>query len=171
MSIYSQSRFRFPGRPRHALGLYIPYVKLSSRGYVPTRRDRQKLIGKRPFDIVFGGSQDDVTLPASQSIQLRYTVQSDFIATTITTSATVSSAASPGCRVRVLVLSTMPGKGKKLSTEGGVNNVNFGGNGQHQKFFKRLYRIHAGKTIIVQITNLRAVSNKIQVVISGVWDE
>lgn len=171
MSIWTQSRFRFPGKPRHALGLWVAYAKLASRAYVPTRRDRVKLAGKRPFDIVFGGAQDDVSLPSQQSIQLRYTVQSDFIATAIAVSATVSSQALPGARIAVFDLSTMKGKGKKLSTTGGVNSVNFGGDGRHQRFLRKPYTFRAGHTIIVKITNLRAATNKVQVVISGVWDE
>ncbi len=170
MSIYTQSRFRFPGRPRHALGLYVPYGKLSSRVYVPTRRDRAPLAGKRPFDIVFGGSQDDVVIGANQTVELRFTCQSDFIATTIMVSATQSSQALPGCRIGVKDLSTMPGKGKKLSNTL-VNNVNFGGRGTKPKFLRKPYRIFAGRTILVTITNLRSTSNNVQVVISGVWDE
>jgi hypothetical protein len=111
-----------------------------------------------------------VTLGANQSIQLRYTVQSDFIATSMQVSARVSSQALPGCRVEILVLSSMPGKGKRLSTTGGVNSVNFAGSGQKPKYFRKPYRIAAGRTIIARIVNLRSVSNNIQVVISGVWD-
>jgi len=170
MSIFTQSRFRFPGRPRHALGVYVPYGKLSSRVYVPTRRDRAPLAGKRPFDIVFGGAQDEVSIAASQTTELRYTLQSDFIATTIMVSATSSSQASPGCRIGVKDLSTMPGKGKKLSNTL-VNNVNWGGSGQKPKFLRKPYTFKAGRTILVTITNLRTTTNKVQVVISGVWDE
>lgn len=168
MNIWHQSRFS--GRPRHALGLWIAYAKLASRGHVPHRRDRAQMAGKRPFDIVFGGPQDDLTLAANQSIELRYTLQSDFIATSIKVSATQSSAASPGCRVGIKELCTMPGKGRKFSNSV-VNNVNFGGSGSRPRFLRKLYRFHAGRTIVVKITNMRATSNNIQVVISGVWDE
>lgn len=170
MSIYSQARFRFPGRPRHALGLYVPYGKLSSRVYVPTRRDRAPLAGKRPFDIVLGGAQDDISIPASQTVELRYTLQSDFIATEFMVSATQSSQASPGCRIGIKDISSMPGRGKKLSNTL-VNNVNWGGRGQKPKFLRKPYTFKAGRTILVTITNLRATTNAVQVVIGGVWDE
>jgi hypothetical protein len=168
MSIWDQDRF--PGRSRFALGLYVPYAKLASRAYVPSRRDRVPLMGKRPFDVVFGGSRDDIALTANQSIELRYTVQSDFIATSMMVSATASSAASPGCRIGLKDMSTMPNKGKKLANTL-VNNVNFGGSGQKPKFFRKPYKFCAGRTIVVKITNLRSTANNVQVVIAGVFDE
>lgn len=169
MNIWHQASTSFT-RPRHALGLWISYAKLASKGRVPSRRDRVQLRHKRPFDIVFGGPQDDISLAANQSIELRYTLQSDFIAYSIQVSATTSSAASPGCRVGIKDLTTMPKKGKKFSNSV-VNNVNFGGSGSKPRFLRKPYRFHAGRTIVVKIANMRNVTNNIQVVISGVWDE
>jgi len=169
VSIWTQSRFQGP-RPRHALGVWINYRKLGSRGTVPSRRDRLAMIGKMPFDVVLGGAQDDFALPANQTIELRYTVQSDFIAYAYRVSSSQSSQASPGCRIGLKDLSTMPGKGKKLSNTL-VNNVNWGGTAGKPRFLRKPYTFKAGRTIVVSITNLRNVTNNVQVVISGVFDE
>lgn len=166
MSIWTQPRFQGP-RPRHALGLWLNYAKLGSKAYVPSRRDRTQMIGQQPFDVVFGGAIDEISLGANQTIELRYTFQQDFIAHSMMVSATSSSQASPGCRIGVKDLSTMPGKGKKFSNTL-VNNVNWGGSGSKPKWLRKPYRFHSGRTCLVTITNLRAVTNKIQVVISGV---
>src|SRR5579862_9834724 len=96
MSIWTQNRFRFPGRPRHSLGLWLPAHPLTAKAYVPTRKDRKKLAGKKPYFLTFGGQTGDVAIPANQWVELRQTVQSDFICYAILSSATTSSQASPG---------------------------------------------------------------------------
>lgn len=164
MNIWNQERSSI--RPRHRLGLYLPTAKLASRGYVPSRKDRVQMRGRRPFWFAFG----EVALAANQWTELRQVCQSDFIAHTIMVSATQSSQASPGCRVQIQNLSTMPGKGRKFSTVG-VNNVNVGGSSQHPFILKKPYRFHAGRTVVVKIQNLRGSSNNVQVVIGGVIDE
>ena len=167
-NIWNQDRF--PARPRHPLGLWVNYAKLASRGHVPGRRARAQMAGKQPFDIVFGGQQDDLALGANQSIELRYTLQADFIAHSIMVSSTQGSASNPGCRIGVKDMSTMPNRGKKLANSL-VNNVNFGGTGSKPRFLRHPYKFINGRTIVVKITNLQAVTNNIQVVISGVFDE
>lgn len=169
-SVYNGWQFRYPGRPARVLGAYVPYGKLSSRIYVPTRRDRAQLAGKQPFDVVFGGAQDDVALGSNQSINLRYVVPSDFIWLTLQVSETQGTPAAPGCRVEIKDISTMPGRGKRLSTSGGVNSRNLAGSGAKPKYVRKPYKFVAGRTIQVTIVNLKSVSNKIQVVLSGVLD-
>lgn len=168
-SVWTQPMFQGP-RPRHVLGLWVNYRKLGSRGSVPSKRDRIKLIGKMPFDAVFGGAQDDFSLGANQTIELRYTVQSDFIVYAWRVSSSQGSASSPGCRIGVQDISTMPGKGKTLSNTL-VNNVNWGGTASKPRYLRKLYTFKSGRTIVVKITNLSSSTNKVQVVLSGVFDE
>ncbi len=173
MSIWTQPRFQGP-RPRHALGLWLNYAKLASKAYLPTRRDRLAMVGCMPFDVVLGGQQDEISLGANQTIELRFSVQSDFIAHSIMVSASSSSQASPGCRIALRDFSIMPGKGKNLSNAkvvALVNNVNFGGSGSKPRFLRKPYCFKAGRIIVATITNMRGAANKIQVVISGVFDE
>lgn len=155
---------------RHAMGAYLPSAKLASKAFMPSLRDRQKLRGRRPYWFVFGGPTGDAVVGGNQWTELRQICQSDFIAIAIMFSAKTSSAASPGGRLQLLDLSTMPGKGKKLSIAQ-VNNVNSGGSAQHPFILRKPYRFHAGRTIVAKIQNLQATSNNFQVVIYGVIDE
>jgi len=169
-NIWKHSQRRTTGRPRHALGAWLPTAKLASRGFMPSLRDRKQMVGRRPFWFTFGGINGDVAIGANQTVELRHICQSDFICYAILASATTSSQAQPGFRAQIADLSTMPGKGKKFSAMP-INNVNFGGSAQHPFILRKPYRFCQGRTIVVKITNLRNVTNNCQVVLVGVIDE
>lgn len=169
MSIWNQDRTRSPRR--HTLGLWLSSAKLASRAYVPSAKDRKQMSGLRAFWQVFGGPTGDVTIPASQWVELRQVCQSDFIAHTVMISTTAGgTSANPGVRMQIRDMSTMPGKGSKFSIAP-VNDVNAGGSARHPFFFRKPYRFRAGHTILVRIQNLQASTNNVQVVIAGVVDE
>jgi len=175
MSIWDQFRSNIP--PRHPLGVWLSRRKLWSRAFVPARKDRAQLRGRRPFWVVFGGVTTvggvpgPVTIPANQYVELRYVCQNDFIWYATMINATVGgTAANPGVRVQLRDLSTQPGKGKKFSGTG-ANDINFGGSAQDTRYLRKPYRFHAGHTIAVKILNLQNASNNVQLVLEGVQDE
>jgi hypothetical protein len=175
MNIWDQFKTSIP--PRHPLGVWLSRRKLWTRGFVPSRKDRVPLRGRRPFMVVFGGVTavggvpGPVTIPANQYVELRYVCQSDFIWYASMINTTVGgTAANPGVRVQVRDLSTRPGKGKKFSGIGS-NDSNFAGSAQDTRFLRKPYRFHAGHTISVKILNLQNASNNVQLVLEGVQDE
>lgn len=169
MNIWQQFKSNIP--PRHPLGIWLSRRKMWSRAFVPARKDRVQLRGRRPFWVCFGGQTGPVTIAANQYVELRYVCQSDFIWYGTTINTTVGGTASnPGVRVQLRDLSTQPGKGKKFSGIG-VNDINFGGSAQDTFYLRKPYRFHAGHTIVVKILNLQSVSNNVQLVLEGVQDE
>lgn len=175
MNIWDQFKTNIP--PRHPLGLWLSRRKLWSRAFVPARKDRVQLRGRRPYSVVFGGNTavgnvpGPVTIPASQYVELRYVCQSDFIWCATMINTTVGgTAANPGVRVQLRDISTSPGRGKKFAGIG-VNDSNFGGSAQDTRFLRKPYRFHAGHTILVKILNLQTQSNNVQLVLEGVLDE
>lgn len=169
MNIWDQFKTNIP--PRHPLGVWLNRRKLWTRAFVPARKDRVQLRGRRPFSVVFGGPTGPVAIPANQYVELRYVCQSDFIWYASMINTTVGgTAANPGVRVQLRDLSTQPGKGKKFSGIG-ANDSNFAGSAQDTRYLRKPYRFHAGHTIVVKILNLQAVSNNVQLVLEGVQDE
>lgn len=170
-------RFKSNIHPRHKLGVWLSRRKLWTRAFVPGRKDRVQLRGKRPFWMTFGGVTSvgnvpgPVTIPANQMVELRQFCASDFIWYAAMINTTVGGTASnPGVRVQVRDLSSQPGKGKKFSLTG-VNDINFAGSAQDTRYLRKPYRFHAGHTIVVRILNLQAVNNNVQLVLEGVQDE
>jgi hypothetical protein len=169
VNIWDQFKSNIP--PRHPLGVWLSRRKLWTRGFVPGRKDRVQLRGKRPFWMTFGGVTGPVTIPANQWVELRQVCQSDFICYSMMINTTVGgTAANPGVRVQVRDVSSQKGRSKKLSLTG-VNDSNFAGSAQDPRYLRKPYRFHQGHTIVVRIQNLQAASNNVQLVMGGVQDE
>lgn len=161
-------RFKSNITPRHPLGVWLNTRKLWTRAYIPARKDRVQLRGRRPFWMTFG---HPVVIPANQWKELRQFCQSDFIWFASMVNTTVGgTAANPGVRLQIRILSSQPGKGKKLSITG-VNDSNFAGTAQNPRYLRKPYRIHAGQTIVVRIQNLQNATNNVQFVMEGVQDD
>lgn len=165
MNVFDQ--FRSKIRPRHALGIWLNHRKLYSRAFVPDVRDRQQLKGRRPFWNTFG----EATIPASQWTELRQVVQSDFIAYAFMISNSVGGSATGNCRLQIRDIPPEPGRKPKYLSIVGVNDNNFAGTASDPHYLRKPYRFRAGHQIVVRIQNLQTSSNKVQLVMEGVFDE
>lgn len=171
MSVWSQTRFK-GGSRRHALGLWLPSAKLASRAYVPEAHSRRHMMGKRPFWFVFGGDNGgDVSIPASQWVELRHVCESDFTMHTILVSTTVGgTTTNVGVRCQIRDMNPQPGKATKLLSKGAVPDVSFGGSARHPFFLRKPYTFRQGHIIVVRIQNMQASTNGVQVVLVGVQE-
>jgi hypothetical protein len=160
MSIWNQDRV--PGAEnRFALGCWLPRRKMASAAWVPGLRARRKFVGGRPVFMVF-----DFSLAASQTLESKVPVSSDFICYELMISVSNGGTqTNPGARVQVL-----DSKGRKRFSIVGVNDTNFAGAAKSPFILRHPYRFHANGTILMRCQNLQTSSNVVQVVLHGVQD-
>ncbi len=161
MSVWQQDRLGGGAGVRHALGLWSPAHKLASGAYLPGSRERRQLAGASAFWYAL-----NFNLGPPKTAQSRFSVLSEFLVAALLSSASAGgSSASPGYRLHVL---TTPENGRpQKSSILAVNDVNYAGSAKNPFFFRKLVALPARTSVLVQVQNLQAAPNSIQLVFQG----
>lgn len=137
--------------PRHPRGMWLNYRKLASSAYVPSRRDRMKLLGGRPHGIAIDWSLAPQQTLEFQGVCPGYGGMMQMVA---------SSAQPEGFQV----LLYDPNR-KRQFTEQPIENPNMFGTASRPFFFKKLYPLEPKTPLLARVTNLSTLDNYGQIVV------
>ncbi|MGH9406771.1 MAG: hypothetical protein ACRD3D_13165 [Terriglobia bacterium] len=153
--------------PRHALGLWLNYRKLTSAAYVPNRRERVKLRGGKFYGVVINWS-----LLGYGVDQFKGVVPGWFYATQIVAFGSVNR--GPGITEGFSVTVYDPARGVVWSDQQVIGTNSGGGtafgaslSGFRNFYLKQFYLFQPRTPILAQIKEITGVNNSGQIVIYG----
>jgi len=149
------------GAPRHALGVWLTYRKLSTAAYVPGERARLPLRHKTHFDYAVNFS-----LAARLNAEDRIVTADDFYLLTLVGSSVDSVTGLPiAAGFRVQLYDT----GSKQRLGDPLNFANYLGSAARPHIFRKPYRFPKNTPILIRVQNadVSASTNNIQVVLGG----
>ena len=140
--------------PRHALGVWLTYRKLSSAAYVPGERSRINLRFKTHLEYVV-----NFTLAARLNAEDRIVTADDFYLLTLVGSSSLPA----GFRVQLY------DSGAKQRLGDPLNFGNYLGSAQQPHILRRPYRFCAKTPVLIRVQNqdVSGANNQIQVVLGG----
>jgi hypothetical protein len=139
--------------PVHPRGRWLNYRKLASSGYVPTRRDRAKLLGGRPYGIVIPWELDAQQTLEFQGVAPGYFAMLELVG---------DSLEAAGYKV----LLYDPTRKRQL-TERPIDFPLIVGDAREPFIFKKPYALQPKTPLLCTITNLATVANQGQIVVWG----
>jgi hypothetical protein len=149
--------------PRFSLGLWLPYRKLASVAYVPTRRERARLLNGQFYGVVI-----QWTLPAFGTDYFKGVAPGWFRATHFCCSSFAFAGGNTSQimlydPVRKIQFMDSPVMAQSFGAASGVTV----GNARRPFFLKHPYLFEPRTPILAQIGNLTQVANQGQVVVYG----